>query len=117
MTQTFAIQLYRGLLAAFTILVLVVTSYLSLIGFVYAIDRSTDLHSRAEGLLFLLPGVAMLLFLCGLLPFVHRRSLLALGLVASLVLLAPAIACMRSGFLGADGRSLSATSSPASGEY
>jgi hypothetical protein len=96
-------KLSRAIFALFTIIVLAVTFYFPLIGLGYALDSSADLQSRGAGLLFLLPSVAMLLFLGGLLPRIRARSLWYLGFVASLALLAPAVACARLGFPAALG--------------
>jgi hypothetical protein len=101
--KTLTIKVWRGAFALFTIVVLVVTFYFPLIGLGYALDGSADLHSRGEGLLLLSPSVALSIFLAGLLPVLRACSLLSLGLVASLVLLAPAVACARMGFPAAIG--------------
>ncbi len=103
MKETLALTVSRGLFALFTLAVLAVTFYFPLIGFGYATDTSADLPSRGLGLLLLLPSIAMLLFLFGLLPRVRRRLLRWLGLVATLLVLPPTAACVSRGFPAAIG--------------
>ena len=103
MTQPIALKIYRGLLALFTAGALVVTFYLPLIGLGYALDASASLQSRAEGLLFVLPSIAGLLLLVGMLPPIRGRALLSFGITASVLALPPIVTCATAGLAGAIG--------------
>ncbi|MDQ1422081.1 MAG: hypothetical protein QOJ52_4043 [Acidimicrobiaceae bacterium] len=95
-----ATKISRGLFALFTAGFLAVTFYFPLIGLGYALDSSADLRSRGEGLLLLLPTVAISVLLAGMLPPVRGRFLFWLGVGGNLLLLPSLAAGAWLGFPG-----------------
>lgn len=76
---------------------LFLTAYLALYGLISALDPAAHFKDRVVAAVFFLPFPAMVLCVIGLLPPVRGRPLFWLGVVAGILLLCTAAACI---FLG-----------------
>lgn len=89
--------------AVFSVLVLVITFYFSIVGLGLLVGAPSANGTRFEGAALLFPSIVLVLWLVGLLPWLRGASLLWLGVGTHVLLLPLIVTLVRMGFPAALG--------------